>query len=129
LGSNKIFVVSLAGVGTMLEWREHEHELNDNSTMDEPPTLDAFRNCGLLKFFMCQNMRAQPAMLQTLVNMWNLDKQHFIVQDHILTLEMEDIYFLTRLSRRGAIVVLVGGKRGGIDRVDDYVVQYCHPGT
>jgi hypothetical protein len=41
----------------MLEWREREHEVNDNAAMDDPPTLDALRNCGLLKFFWCQNMR------------------------------------------------------------------------
>jgi hypothetical protein len=50
-------VVSLEGVGTMLEWRECEHELNDNVSMDDPPTLDALQNCGLLKFFLCQNMQ------------------------------------------------------------------------
>jgi hypothetical protein len=33
--------MSVVGVGTILEWREHEHELNDNITMDDPPTLDA----------------------------------------------------------------------------------------
>jgi hypothetical protein len=57
-------VVSLAGLGTMLEWREREHELNDNASMDDPPTLDALRNCGLLNFFLCQSMWAQPTMLQ-----------------------------------------------------------------
>jgi hypothetical protein len=114
---------------TMLEWREHKHEVNDNAAMDDPPTLDALRNCGLLKFFLCQNMRAQPAMLQKLVDMWDADQQHFVVRDQVLTLEMEDIYFLTGLSRRGATVVLVGGKRGGAERVDDYVARYCHPGT
>jgi hypothetical protein len=122
-------VVSLEGVGTMLEWREHDHELNDNATMDDPPTLETLWNCGLLKCFLCQNMQAQPAMLHTLVNMWDSERQHFIVQDHILTLEMEDMYFLLGLSHRVATVVLVGGKRGGIDRVDDYVVHYCHPRT
>jgi hypothetical protein len=73
-------------------------------------------------------MRAQPAMLQTLVNMWDTNRQHFIVRDQILTFDMEDMYFLMRLSCRGATMVLVGGKRGGAEKVDDYVVRYCHPG-
>jgi hypothetical protein len=47
----------------MLEWIEHEHEENDNSALDDPPTLDALWNCGLLKLFLCQNMQAQPVML------------------------------------------------------------------
>ena len=74
-------------------------------------------------------MLAQHDILQTLMNMWDPDREHFIVQDQILNLEMEDMYFLTGFSHFGATMVLVGGKRGGIDRVDDYVVQYCHPGT
>jgi hypothetical protein len=86
----------------MLEWREHEHELIDNATMGDPPTQDSLMNCRLLNFFLCQNMWAQPAMLQTLVNMWDPHRQHFIVRDQIFTLDMEDIYFLTGLSRRGS---------------------------
>jgi hypothetical protein len=74
-------------------------------------------------------MRAQPTMLQTLVNMWDPERKHFVVRDQVLTLEMEDMYFLTGLSHRGATMVLVGGKRGGAERVDDYVTHYCHPGT
>jgi hypothetical protein len=42
---------------------------------------------------------------------------------------MEDIYFLIGLSRCGATLVLVDGKIGGVDRVDDYVMPYCHSGT
>ena len=63
----------------MLEWRECEHEVNDNATMDYPPTLDALRNCGLLKFFLFQNIQAQPTMLQKLVDMWDADRQHVVV--------------------------------------------------
>jgi hypothetical protein len=73
----------------MLEWRERENEINDNASMDDPPTLDALWNCGLLKFFLCQNMQAQPAMLQTFVNMWDPKRKHFIVWDQILTLKMD----------------------------------------
>ena len=35
----------------ILKWIECEHEENDNVALDDPPTLDALRNCGLLKFF------------------------------------------------------------------------------
>jgi hypothetical protein len=119
----------VAGVGIMLEWREREHELNDNATIDDPTTLDALRDCGLLKFFLCQNMRAQPLMLQKLVDMWDVDCQHFVVRDQVLNLEVEDIYFLTRLSHHGVTVFLVGARRGSVEKVDDYVAHYCHPGT
>jgi hypothetical protein len=107
--------MSVVGVGKMLEWRERKHELNENPTMDDPLTLDALRNYGLLKFFLRKNMWAQPTMLQNLVNMCDAKRQHFIVRDQILTLEMEYMYFLMGLSCRCAMVVLVGGKRGGID--------------
>jgi hypothetical protein len=40
----------------MLEWRQHEHEVNDNAAMDDPPTLYSLRKCWLLKFFFFQNM-------------------------------------------------------------------------
>jgi hypothetical protein len=46
-----------------------------------------------------------------LVNMWDPERKHFIVQDQVLTLEMEDMYFLTRLLCCGVTMVLVGGKR------------------
>jgi hypothetical protein len=65
-------------------------------------------------------------MLQKLVDMWDADQQHFVVQDQVLTLEMEDIYFFMGLSHRGATVVLVGGKRDGAKWVDDYMARYYH---
>ena len=37
----------------MLERKEHEHELNDQAALGDQETMDALRNCGLLKFFMC----------------------------------------------------------------------------
>jgi hypothetical protein len=87
----------VAGVGTMLEWRESENELNDNPAMDDPLTLDALHNCGLLKFFLCQNMWAQPTILPTLVNMWDVERKHFVVHNLLLTIEMEYMYFLMGL--------------------------------
>jgi len=45
----------------------------------------------------------------------------------VLTLEMEDMFFLMRLSLHGATIVLVGGKRGSAEHVDNYVIHYCHP--
>jgi hypothetical protein len=52
-------------------------------------------------------------MLQKLVDTWDVDRQHFVVQDQVLTLEIKDIYFLMGLYCRGATMVLVSGKRGG----------------
>jgi hypothetical protein len=55
-----IFVCFLAGVAIMIEWKERENELNDHASMGDLQTLDALRDCVLLKFFLCQSMRAQP---------------------------------------------------------------------
>ena len=44
-----------------------------------------------------------------------------------LTIEVEDIYFITGLSRRGEVVKLRSrGPRGGLT-IDDYIALYCYP--
>jgi hypothetical protein len=45
--------------------------------------------------------------------MWDSEQQVFHVGVHVLSLDIEDIYFLTGLSRRGARVTLTGGRGGG----------------
>ena len=47
-----------------------------------------------------------------------------------LTIEVEDIYFITGLSRRGQVVNLRyhGGPRGGLT-IDEYIVVYYYPNT
>jgi hypothetical protein len=57
----------------MLEWKEREHELNDQATLGDQETIDALCNCGLLNFFMFPGMWAQPLLLQKLVSMWDAD--------------------------------------------------------
>lgn len=42
----------LAGLILMvIEWREREHEGADNEALNHPSTVDALRQCGLLKYF------------------------------------------------------------------------------
>ena len=43
---------------------------------------------------------------------------------HILPIEIEDIYFLTRLSMRGSPVAL-SGAQGGETSLDDIIDQHC----
>jgi hypothetical protein len=62
----------------------------------------ALRQCGLLKFFKIQGMRAQLIFLEYLVRMWDVSEQAFCVGVHTLTLDIEDIYFLMGLSHRGS---------------------------
>ena len=49
---------------------------------------------------------SQVILLEYLLKMWNSKKQYFEVGDHILTMEVEDIYFLMRLSQWGVPISL-----------------------
>jgi hypothetical protein len=81
----------------VLEWREREHEDENNAAENNPTTIAALRNCGLLKYFRIPGMRAQVRLLEHLVQMWDPDQQVFHVGMHTLTIDIEDIYFLTGL--------------------------------
>ena len=83
----------------MLEWKEQEHEVNDQATLGDWATIVSLQNCGLLKLFMCLGLQAQPLLLQRMVVMWEPDSQRFLVGDQYLEIEVDDIYFLTGLSR------------------------------
>ena len=60
--------------------------------------------------------------------MWNPKKQYFEVGAHILTIEVEDIYFLTGLSRGGAPISLTGS-RGGDITTQELTNHHYIPGT
>ena len=98
----------------VLEWREREHEDDNAIAKNHPLTLAALRDCGLLKYFRISGMRAQVRLLEHLVRMWDPDQQVFNVGAHTLTIDIEDIYLLTGLSRRGSYVSLTGSRRGGL---------------
>jgi hypothetical protein len=51
-------------------------------------------------------MRAQPRLLNALVDYWHPDPEALILVGQSLTPTIEDIYFLTGLSRRGEPVNL-----------------------
>jgi hypothetical protein len=40
----------------MLEWKEQEHEANDQGTLNNWATMVLLRNYGLLKLFMCPGL-------------------------------------------------------------------------
>jgi hypothetical protein len=48
----------------MLEWREREHEDEDYFIGNDPRTVNALQQCGLLKFFKIQGMSAQLRLLE-----------------------------------------------------------------
>ena len=63
-----------------------------------------------------------------MVAMWEPDSQCFLVGDQYLEMEIDDIYFLTGLSRRGEPVKF-GGRRGGGEPVESYIRDLCAEGT
>ena len=65
----------------MLEWKEREHEVNDQAALGDCATILSLCNCGLLMFFMCPGLRAQPLLLQRMVAMWEPGSQCFLVSD------------------------------------------------
>ena len=60
--------------------------------------------------------------------MWEPNSQLFLVGDQLLDIEIDDIYFLTGLSRRGERVEF-GGRGGGREPVDSYIRDLCIEGT
>jgi hypothetical protein len=110
----------------VLEWREREHEEDNTNAKNHPLTISTLRDCGLLKYFRIPGMRAQVRLLEYLVWMWDPDQQVFNVGAHTLTIDIEEIYFLTGLSRRGSYVSLTGSRRIGL-KMSEYCRQYCMP--
>jgi hypothetical protein len=102
----------LIAINMVLEWREREHEEDNANAENHPPTIAALRDYGLLKYFRISGMRAQVRLLEFLVRMWDPDQQVFNVGAHTLSIDIEDIYFLTGLSRHGYYVSLTGSRGG-----------------
>jgi hypothetical protein len=121
-----LFLCRLLVTIMVLEWWKREHEEDNANAENNPPTITALRDCGLLKYFRIPGMRVQVRLLEYLVRMWDLDQQVFIVGAHTLTIDIEDIYFLTGLSRRGSYYSLSSSRAGG-PKMSEYCNQYCVP--
>ena len=114
----------------VLEWREREHEAMDHAALQSFPTIQALRTCGLLKFFCTSPMWANVRILEFMVNYWDHELGMFNLQGETLELTVEDIYFITGLSQRGAPMNLEGTGRGSDPlSVQNYVDMFCIPGT
>jgi hypothetical protein len=68
---------------------------------EDPNAMATLMQCGLLKFFLCPFMWAQPRLLNALVDYWHPNTEAFMLEGQSLVPMVEDIYFLTGLSRRG----------------------------
>lgn len=114
----------------VIKWHEHEHEGADNGALNHPDTVNALRQCGLLKYFQISSMRSETSLLQLLIGYWDPNRLLFMVNDEPLPFEVEDMYFLTGLSRRGWEANLHGGGWGDASlTIQEYITVYCEEGT
>ena len=81
--------------------KECENEIDDVQVANDPTTMRDVRECGLLKYFRVPGMKAYVCFLEHIIHMWDPDQQHFVVGTHTLSIDIDDIYFLTGLSHRG----------------------------
>ena len=73
-------------------------------------------------------MVSYERLLENILQMWNPEQQYFKVGAHILTVEVEEIYFLTDLSRQGAPISLTGSHGGDIT-TQELIDHHFIPGT
>ena len=70
-------------------------------------------------------MREKPRLLQLLVDYWDPESETFQIDGMLLIIEVEDIYFITGLSRQGEMVNLRSRGPGGGMTIDEYIAMYC----
>ena len=58
------------------EWREHQHEVDDNNALQDPDTVCALCDCGLLKYFQIPTKRTKWELLHMLIGYQDLDHDH-----------------------------------------------------
>ena len=84
----------------MVIWKERQHDIDDVFAKRNAGCIATLQYYGLLKFLRTLSMESQKHLLEHILWMWNPEQQHFEVGAHILTVEVEDIYFLTGLLRQ-----------------------------
>ena len=85
----------------MVIWKERTHDNDDAFAERNVGCIATLWDYRLLKFFRTPIMVSHEQLLEHILWMWNPKQQHFEVGAHILTVEVEDIYFLNGLSRQG----------------------------
>jgi hypothetical protein len=73
-------------------------------------------------------MRAQPRILNALVDYWNPDTEAFMLEGQSLTPMTEEIYFLTGLSRRGEPINFRTFPSGPLN-IAELIGLHCEDGT
>ena len=84
----------------VLEWREREHGDVEQTMQGDFMAQKALRACVLYKFWCLGSLRAKPRLLQLLVDYWDPKYETFQIDGMSLSMEVEDIYFITVVSMR-----------------------------
>jgi hypothetical protein len=111
-----------------VQWREREYEAANELVAADPNVVAVPTQCGLVRFFLCPFMRAQPRLLNALVDYWHPNAEAFMLEGQSLVPTTEDIYFLTGLSRRGEPVNFQTFPAGP-SKVSELIEEYCEAGT
>jgi hypothetical protein len=75
-----LILLNLVFYRMYVHWREREHEEVSELVGEDPNVVAALMQCGLLKFFLCPFMQAQPRLLNALVNYWHPDAEAFMLE-------------------------------------------------
>jgi hypothetical protein len=73
-------------------------------------------------------MRKEVLLLEYLIGLWDNDEKLFRIGSHMLEINIEDVYFLMGLSKRGA-PILLSGHQSTPHPTEAYVSQYCVLGS
>jgi hypothetical protein len=103
-----------------VHWRERENEEVSELVGEDPNAVVALMQCPF--------MRAQPRLLNALVDYWHPDAEAFMLEGQSLVPTTEDIYFLTGLSRRGEPVNFRTFPSGP-HSISELIGLYCEAGT
>ena len=98
----------------MVIWKEKKHDNHDSLIEGNVGCIASLRVCVLLKFFCTPSMISHEHLLERILRMWNPEQQYFEAGAHVLNIEVEDIYFLKGLCRRGAHVSLTSPRGGDV---------------
>jgi hypothetical protein len=74
-----------------VHWWEREHEELDVLVEEDLGAISMLKQCGMWKFFQCPFMRAQPRLLNHLIEYWHPDAEAFMLEGQSLTPMTEDI--------------------------------------
>ena len=112
----------------MVIWKERQHDNDNTLAKKNAGCIAALRDCGHFNFFHTPSMVLHERLLEYILRMWNLEQQYFEVGAHILTVEVEDIYFLNGLLRWGTPISLTGSHGGDIT-TQELIDRHCILGT